>query len=381
MKALRHNKFGFSLFEVVLTMGIVAIFIAACSNVFTHRHITRNSNPAHGRIECYWGNDGKVHQRTFYENMLAGDEVKDNGRCQYAPSRSASYVLLTAVGGGGYGGEIHGGTQGDFENVFLSNTTHYLEIEPGKAAQMITKTDKDEEGNEIEVQDPESIGHSTVVYDKGIDGNDDGSRIMYSLNGGPSDSSADIRFSDCSVTYTEFACAHETACTIDNDKKELRVDYCTSNESPPNNPYKYGTYVKITFDKLLSAYNSPDDADDEKITGSLPDSKSYLLDGLLKYSYTVQNWTEYYDTLPDEYNYVEGKDTSHAGWDINDTLTYFSIAVRIGGNYTEYEDLSPMSGFINGLNIDGGIADLDRKPGNGGAKGAQGGDGAAIIVW
>ena len=65
-------KYGFSMFEVCVTMAIVVIFIAACSNVFTTRHKARTETYNHGRYECYWAEDDSDNP-VLYERMYNGN--------------------------------------------------------------------------------------------------------------------------------------------------------------------------------------------------------------------------------------------------------------------------------------------------------------------
>ena len=48
MKKTLNNKFGFSLFEAVVVMGIVAIFVASATNVFTKKHKQVQEKTPHG---------------------------------------------------------------------------------------------------------------------------------------------------------------------------------------------------------------------------------------------------------------------------------------------------------------------------------------------
>lgn len=53
---------GFSLLEASVTMLIVAVFVALCSNAFTKRHITYQESDGHGRYECYRNSSGIVQR-------------------------------------------------------------------------------------------------------------------------------------------------------------------------------------------------------------------------------------------------------------------------------------------------------------------------------
>ena len=231
-----NKKLGFTLFEVVVTMGIVAIFIAACSNVFTAQHKNRTATPPHGRVECYWTNTGKLNQRTYYENVLAGDVDRTaDGKCIFAPTRDVSYVIVSAVGGGGKGGATLGGSAGEFLNMFLPSTTHHLELIPGKGAVV--------GGNDAE---------RTVVNDIGQDGNDNPKSILRVAPGANdiySTSTGSVALGDCAVTFNQFSCGLSDYCEALNDVRKIRLHRCTSNTNPGDNPYEYfddNVYIDYT---------------------------------------------------------------------------------------------------------------------------------------
>lgn len=330
----KKNKLGFSLFEVVVTMSIVAIFIAACSNVFTKRYKKRVALSQHGRLECYYDNSGQLTQRLFSEKVLVGGEEKitDKHYCEFTPSNASAYLIINAVGGGGAGGDTYGGSAGVYSSTFLTTTNHQLRLFPGKGASI-----------------GKAQGDNSIVRDhdsKDLGDNPDG-KIVVNNAGGRSNSGANYYLQDCSVSYAAYACGKEPACTLNNDTKKARINYCKSDgsdvkqENEGEETLDYSTLVDYAIDKS---------------SGS---SISDLSNVMLNYSKDV---TE-----------SEGENTYK--------VRYYSLAFTLDGNFTAEQQKSDIENYIKGLGIESGVATLSPKAGFGGAKNQKGGNGAILIVW
>ena len=324
----KKNKLGFSLFEVVVTMSIVAIFIAACSNVFTKRYKKRVALSQHGRLECYYDNDGKLTQRLFSEKVLVGGEEKITGKdyCEFTPSNASAYLIINTVGGGGSGGDEFGGSAGQYSSTFLTTTNHQLRLYPGLGAAVGAS-----QGGESKVRD-----------------HDSGDRIVVNMAGGRSNSGANYYLKDCSVAYVAYtSCGQEPACVLNNEAKTARVSYCKSDgtdethENEGEETLSYSTLVDYAISKSSSS------------------SISDLSDVMLNYSKDV---TE-----------AEGENTY--------LVRYYSLAFKLDGNFTETQEKSDIENYITGLGIENGVATLNPKAGFGGAKGQKGGNGAILVVW
>ena len=328
-----NYKFGFSLFEVVVTMSIVAIFIAASSNVFTQRHKNRVANPSHGRLECYYGNDNKLHQRLVFENVVSSDSVMEDGKCTFTPNNAASYLIISAVGGGGAGGTDYGGSAGQFETQILSNTTHKLEIFPGKGAAVDVNK-----------------GEDTIVIDIGTGEEGFTPKELLKVEGGVSESFSNdadsLKLGECAVTYARYSCGSPYSCEANNTAREVTVRYCTQNSQPDDeNPQQYVRTTRINYNDLLEEYSNDTD----------------FANGLISY---------------------EQSSNTDDACKSNTAIKDFAITLKVLGNSTQYTDYSPIRGVINSIRgISGGIAGLSKSPGSGGAKDTPGGDGAVIIVW
>ena len=347
----RKNKSGFSLFEVVVTMSIVAVFVAACANVFTMRKRERVTVPAHGRMECYYvrrPDDTLVlHQRLFYNNTLSQDDdlPAHATRCEFAPSSSATFLIVSIVGGGGAGSPDvaatadspaiagRGGSAGQFKNEFIPVTTHRLFLVPGRGAEYTAQADEQQDGE------------ASTVLDAGVYGGNVNPPQIVRVNGGVSAArDASYRLGNCVLTYQRFNCGLEQTCEYNNETQEAKVGYCTSNNVSDNFAWK-----DVPFADILSQNN---------IANIVPNS-------LITYNDEIEN----------------GDICSTSG-----NIRNFSFAINIIGNVTEDEEISHMDEYINSLGIQGGIRNV--RAGNGGKKyttenaaQANGGTGAVIVVW
>lgn len=398
------NKLGFSLFEVVLTMSIIAIFVAACSNVFTQRHKKRILSPLHGHYECYRKDDGNVYERKFEGDVeVLSESLIENGACEYKPPIGASYIVIAAVAGGGYGGETFGGSAGRYTNIFISSSDHTLKIEPGLAA-----------------EETDFRGGTTKVTDLGTVLEPDDNEII-TLLGGMSDSSNRIAFKECMVAYTRFGCGVAPACEINEswtnssgeEEGAVIVSYCVKDsdfaqmEDPSvrNITIPFKTTIDETLDipagvdgfydkcrGVVGSYSANLANRDTRVEAwgnggnikgtnntlfsiyskmgspATPEDRALLANGLVSYDYTKLMCKSKGDFLGAEYT------------------TLFRINLRLDGNYTEDIEESNMDGYLNSLNLKGGIFTKDEfgrreSSGQGGAKNAKGGNGSLLILW
>lgn len=318
----RYN-FGFSLFEVVVTMAIVAIFVAACSNVFTQKYKKKPAIPPHGRMECFYDNAGQLTERMLSENVIVSDTHPATGYCTFRPLTSSSYLIINAVGGGGAGGQQFGGSKGEYQSLFLTTTTHTLHLYPGNPANV------DAANNTF---DPK--GEDSYILDA-----DDADREILRVSGGRSNSGSSVALDQCSVSYAEYSCRLTPSCTIDNVNQRVTVTYCAQN----GNAINVEKSINIEFSKILAEYSGM--------------TTEEISRGILIYRY---NSTPAYQQLP---------------------ITYFALSVFLEGNFTQDEDPSELKNYITGLEIKDGIASVVPEAGNGGAVGSKGGTGAILIVW
>lgn len=342
------NKYGFSLFEVVVTMAIIAIFIAAASNVFTQKFKKKVALPAHGRFECYYNNAGQLTQRLISENVVVqdfhptGEAVLEDGEevdpdnppepvpldyCTFEPVKAASYLVINAVGGGGAGGRYsssYGGSSGSYRSVFLTTTTHKLRVYPGRGA-VYNGTDSSPKGG------------TTYITDEDSD-----NREVLRLAGGRSNSGGDLLYKSCEFVYSLYRCRRDPYCELDEVNKQARIGYCSANSDSTSAE----STTTISYSTLRSQYTYNTNAD--------------LSNGVITYAYKTSN----------------GQSGILAG-----NVVIFNLALEVEGNFTKVEQPSGFSTYLDALEVEDGVAAVSPRPGVGGGIQTSGGTGAVVIAW
>jgi len=337
------NKYGFSLFEVVVTMAIISIFIAAASNVFTQKFKRKVALPAHGRFECYYDNDGQLTQRLISEDVVVQDfhptttelQTNDDGDevevvtpltyCTFEPKKAASYLIINAVAGGGAGGTNYGGSSGVYKSVFLTTTTHTLHVFPGRGA-TYNAGDGTVSGE---------FGEQTFMTDV-----DSGNRDVLRIDGGRSNSGDRLMVKYCSIAYAKYACRREPFCRIDNLGRNLTVGYCSGD----GDSISYERDDLISFDTAFYEYRY--------------NSNAELTNMILSYS-----------RLIDTNEYLAPKEAM------------YTLGIQVEGNFLGTRQESDFMYYLDSLELTDGIATMDPNPGSGGAIRSDGGNGAVIIAW
>ncbi len=323
----KKNKYGFSLFEVVVTMSIIAIFIAAASNVFTQKYKRKVALPAHGRFECYYDNTGTLTQRYMSENVVVNDFHPGTEYCTFEPKKAAAYLVINAVGGGGAGGVNYGGSAGEYQSVFLTTTTHNLKVYPGKGAEYNPDTN-------LVLAD---YGGDTYITD-----DDSNNREVIRMKGGRSQSGDQLLVDACRFAYSKYTCRREPFCRIYTDTKQIEANYCSCDGDSLSCEGK----ETLSFSTVLSSYNSMD--------------KAELTEMILTYSKT-------YDT---------GQYLAPRG------ITY-TLAIEVSGNFTGVQQTSKFQEYIDALDLaeEEGVGSMDPTAGSGGGRQQSGGHGAVVIAW
>ncbi len=328
------NKYGFSMFEVVVTMAIISIFIAAASNVFTQKFKKKIAIPAHGRFECYYDNNDVLHQRLISENVVVQDTNVSTGHCTFEPVKAAAYLAINAVAAGGSGGRSgysssYGGSAGAYTSIFLTTTTHKLSIYPGK------KTT-------YNYSNIRPRGDDTYITD-----DDSNNREVMRLKGGRSNSGSSLSYSSCEVSYKEYNCRREAFCNILESENKIRVGYCScDNEDASCEAIKEYTYSNLTTSSSSSNFycTGNENASPIKFCTQIDTSKTVA--------------------------YLGGK-----------TVLY-NLFLRKDGNFTTGTQPSDFEVYLNALDLTDGVATVTNpKPGEGGARGQSGGPGAVVIAW
>ncbi len=265
IEKLKKNKFAFSLFEVVVTMAIVSIFIAACTNVFTQKYKKKVSLPNHGRFECYYNSEGVLTERLVSESVVSEKHPVD-GYCTFVPLKSAAYFVINAVGAGGAGGTQFGGAAGADASIFLPTTTHTMYVYPGEAAKFdsTTNTTTAARGGTTKVID--QISHKEIIV----------------LLGGRSNSGSKVDFESCSVSYAKYTCRLSPYCNIDNENSRFQIGYCSASSTDVSAEKS----LNLSYTDFLRSYSGSSTSDLSQ------DTLTYLHKDFLLTAYMSGNYTQ-----------------------------------------------------------------------------------------
>lgn len=207
----KNNKLAFSLFETLVVMSIVAVFVAASANVFTKKRTRIAEKTPHGRFECYY-NGSTLRQQYFVENL--SKPVESVTVCKFKPIKNAPYYIVNLVGGGGAGSSSsagNGGGAGEYRSFFVTHIEKELQITPGKGS-----TNSSTSGDESIVKSVESSGTKTIA----------------SVNGGTygfnkSTMNGDS-VSSCDMLEAKYVCSREPVCHAYKDY--VQVSYCKEDD-------------------------------------------------------------------------------------------------------------------------------------------------------
>jgi len=406
------TKYGFSLFEVCVTMAIVVIFIAACSNVFTTRHKKQLANPIHGHYECYRDEYGSVYWQTFNENGPVGprDGGSPDDVCVFTPPKSASFLTINAVAAGGTGGDIYGGTAGEFANMFLSATNETIFMVPGHSAP---------------ASDDDKVTGSPTTLSVHQKVNPDGSKGGYELDGfgnlvnpfiylkgGRNGKNKDVSFKSCSVVSSKYVCPISPVCNLKpnafDGKGGIELGFCYKNfndngegaNAAPSAYYRFETipyYSNTNVSVPGNWWYNPSYCTKTTDSGT-NDARAY---NRLIYPICDDNKCGYDDmgtTSTSLFTYVFKRQICDSYSNVNPSeIDYITVNLMFDGNYTKYADSTDMNGLVNSLGLIEGIAakkdcynpdtkkDNDAKcrvsTGDGAPIKSRGGHGSVLISW
>ena len=351
----RYKKAGFSLFEACVVMLVVSIFLSVSASVIPHRTTKKPEADGHGRFECYYKN-GQLYQELFQGTSSGG--LQAVSECRFNPPIYAKYIVVNAVGGGAGGSGGNGGEPGGFYSSFHTSARSAFVMTPGRAG-----------GAGVD-------GRSTSVYYE-----DDRSEPLVTADGGLSNRElSEAKVSDikqCAITAgsstpnstvdgvemqgTAIACGSIPLCEIKDDK--IKVSYC----------FSASTYKSKLLDLQDDIIQRPRDAWlNPPVLNENEATITYYDQGLLdEYNLDLEAYIQAYKNTQ-YYNYVL---TSLR------TLypTLFTMVLTFDLHRSNTVTPSLLMNYLEGMGITTGIAEY--APGQGGAPGGAGGDGAVLITW
>lgn len=212
----KNNKLAFTLFETLVVMAIVAIFVTACANVFTKKRTRIAEKTPHGRFECYYSGSA-LKQQYFVENL--SKPIETVSVCKFKPIKNAPYYIVNLVGGGGAGSSSSsgkGGGAGEYRSFFVTHIEKELQITPGRGS-----TSSSIPGNDSIVNSVESTGTKTIASVSG------GS---YGFNKSTMNGES---VSSCDILEAKYVCSREPVCHA--YKEYVQVSYCKEDDMAGEN--------------------------------------------------------------------------------------------------------------------------------------------------
>lgn len=342
----RNKKAGFSLFEACVVMLVVAIFLSVSANVIPKRNKAKPEAEGHGRFECYYRN-GQLYQQMFQGTSSAG--LTAVSECRFNPPVYAKYIVINAVGGGAGGSGGNGGEPGEFYSSFHTSARAAFIMTPGKAG---------------------SSGHDGTATSVYYEDDKNGDPIVRANGGLSNRELKDAKTSDikqCAITAgssssgTDIACGSIPLCEVVGEK--IDVHYCFSSS----------VYKSKYLDLQADIIQRPSD--------------EWLKQPVLNESEAT---ITYYDQgLLDEYNLDLAEFLSaYRGTEFFEPLLValeesypilFTMVLTFDFHRSNTTTPSLLMNYLEGMGITTGIAEY--KPGQGGAPGGAGNDGAVFITW
>lgn len=342
----RNKKAGFSLFEACVVMLIVSIFLAVSASVIPKKNKPKAEADGHGRFECYY-KGGQLYQQMFQGVSSAGATAVSE--CRFNPPMYAKYIVINVVGGGGGGTGGNGGEPGGFYSSFHTSARSAFVMTPGKGGGA---------GND---------GTSTSVY---YEDNRGGDPIVTAEGGLSKRELKDARTSDikqCAITAgtssvgADIACGSIPLCEVVGEN--IYVQYCFS-----ASVYK-SKYLDLQTDIIQrpsDEWLKPPVLNDSEATITYYDQgllDEYNMD--LKSYLDAYRGTIYWDAL------LQALEQSYP--------TLFTMVLTFDLHRSNTVTPSLLMNYLEGMGITTGIAEY--SPGQGGAPGAAGNDGAVFITW
>ena len=161
----KNRKTAFSLAEMLVVMLILSIVVLSMIPLAAKRVKRETINPEHGAFECYYDDQGKLHQitRDAKGNIVKKDDNVAGGSCIFSPKKGAMFFVVNAVGGGSPGtgvtaafnqlqrGERASGGTGfygaNYTSVYNKFMSKYIESDNGKTVDFSGVVDSEPGGS------------------------------------------------------------------------------------------------------------------------------------------------------------------------------------------------------------------------------------------
>lgn len=342
----RNNKAGFSLFEACVVMLVVSVFFAVSATVIPKRNKAKPEAEGHGRFECYYKGN-QLYQQMYQGTSSAGPEAVSE--CRFNPPVYAKYIVINTVGGGAGGSGSNGGEPGGFYSSFHSSVRAAVVAVPGK-------------GGASGVD-----GTATSVY---YEDNKNGDPIVSAEGGKSNRELKDASVSDikqCAITegtsskYTDIACGSIPLCEIKDDK--IKVSYCFSSS----------VYKSKLIDLQNDIIQRPADAWLKRpVLNESEATITYYDQGLLdEYNLDLAAFLKVYQGTQYLQSILQSLEDSYP--------TLFTMVLTFDLHRSNTVTPSLIMNYLEGMGITTGM--VEYKPGQGGAPGGAGNNGAVLITW
>lgn len=352
----REKKAGFSLFESCVVMLVVSIFLAVSASVIPRRNKVKAEADGHGRFECYYKGN-QLYQQMYQGNSSSGAVAVTE--CRFNPPVQAKYIVINAVGGGAGGSGGNGGEPGGFYSSFHTSARAAFVMTPGKAG-----------GSGVD-------GQPTSVY---YEDDRNGDPIVIAEGGKSNRELKDAKTSDikqCAITAgassqggnvdgvpmagTEIACGSIPLCEIRDDK--IKASYC----------FSASTYKSKLLDLQTDIIKrSPGSWLKKPVLNESKATITYYDQGLLdEYNLDLEAYMLNYRGTPYENYVLTSLNTMYP--------TLFTMELTFDLHRSTTVTPSLLMNYLNGMRITQGM--VEHNPGQGGAPGGAGKNGAVLITW
>ena len=334
------------MFEACVVMLVVSIFFAVAATVIPKRNKPKAEAEGHGRFECYY-KGGQLYQQMYQGSSSAGAEPVSE--CRFNPPVYAKYIVVNAVGGGAGGSGGNGGEPGGFYSSFHTSARAAFVMVPGKGG-----------GSGVD-------GTSTSVY---YEDDRNGDPIVAAEGGKSNRELKDAKVSDikqCAITegtssqYTDIACGSIPLCDIINDT--IEVHYC----------FSASVYKSKLIDLQQDIIQRPSDAWLKPPVLNESDATiTYYDQGLLdEYNLDLAAFLEVYRGTEYFQPILQSLEESYP--------ILFTMVLTFDLHRSNTVTPSLLMNYLEGMGITDGMAEYN--PGQGGAPGGAGNDGAVLITW